>query len=206
MSVIAAAPASASPGSSRRLPTALAGAALSLAVAVLSWRLSPPAVLLAPAGLGGLTLAATVALGATLDEADLTGVTRAFGVVAAILAAAAVSAVGADRLEPAFGLAALGLFGFATYDLSRRTRWRIGAPLGRALALFAILAAALGLYNAYYVLMSRDLMISDFMFYRKVSIAIASLLDSGRVVSLIVDLAGSMKEDYSGRPAWRRAL
>ena len=41
MSAFAAAPASRSPGLSRRLPTAGAGAALGLAIAALAWRLSP---------------------------------------------------------------------------------------------------------------------------------------------------------------------
>jgi hypothetical protein len=199
MSAFAAAPASRSPGFSRRLPTAGAGAALGLAIAALAWRLSPSAGP-APVALGALALAAASGLAATLEEAELTRAAWAFGLGALMIGAAAASGLGADRLEPAFGLAALGLFGFATFNLAARARWRLGAPVVPALAFLATLLAALAAYDIYYVQASRDLMIADFMFYRKVSIAVASLIGSGRALSLIVDLAASMKEDYSWAP------
>src|SRR5579863_2659324 len=199
MTAFAAAPASRSPGLSRRLPTALAGAALGLATAALAWRLSPSTALLAPVALGAFALSATLGLAATLEESELTRAARAFGLGALVVGAAAASGIGADRLELAFGLAALGLFGFAAYNLARRGHWRLGAP-GPALAFLATLLATLAIYNVYYVQASRDLMIADFMFYRKVSIAVASLIDSGRILALIADLAGSMKEDYSWAP------
>src|SRR5271154_4359470 len=195
MTAFATAPAARSPGLSRRLPTALAGAALGLATAALAWRLSPSTALLAPVVLGAFALSATLGLAATLEESELTRAARAFG-----LGAVAASGIGADRLELAFGLAALGLFGFAAYDLARRGHWRLGAP-GPALVFLATLLATLAIYNVYYVQASRDLMIADFMFYRKVSIAVASLIDSGRILALIADLVGSMKEDYSWAPA-----
>src|SRR5271156_2450666 len=200
MTAFAAAPPSRSPGFSRRLPTALAGAALGLATAALAWRLSPSTALLAPVALGAFALSATLGLAATLEESELTRSARAFGLGALAVGAAAASGIGADRLELAFGLAALGLFGFAAYNLARRGHRRLGAP-GPALALLATLLATLAIYNVYYVQASRDLMIADFMFYRKVSIAVASLIDSGRILGLIADLAGSMKEDYSWAPA-----
>jgi hypothetical protein len=199
MSAFAAAPASRSPGFSRRLPTAGAGAALGLATAALAWRLSPSTGPLAPVALGGLAFSAAAGLAATLEEAELTRASWAFGVGALIVGAAAASGLGADRLEPSFGVAALGLFGFVTYKLAARARWP-RAPVVPAVALIATLLAALAAYNIYYVLASRDLMIADFMFNRKVSIAIASLIDSGGAVSLIVDLAASMKLDYSWAP------
>ena len=211
MTAFAAAPASRSPGFSRRLPTALAGAALGLATAALAWRLSPSTALLAPVALGAFALSATLGLAATLEESELTRAARAFGLGALVVGAAAASGMGADRLELAFGLAALGLFGFAAYNLARRAHWRLGAP-GPALALLATLLATLAIYNIYYVQASRDLMIADFMFYRKVSIAVASLINSGRCLSLIV---GSRGLDEGGlflgagagaRPrAWRSA-
>ena len=107
----------------------------------------------------------------------MTRAAQAFGLGALMVGAAAASGLGADRLEPAFGLAALGLFGFATNKLANQARWRLGAPVIPALALLATLLAALAAYNIYYVQASRDLMIADFMFYRKVSIAVASLID-----------------------------
>ncbi|HEY3720019.1 MAG TPA: hypothetical protein VGL41_07765, partial [Roseiarcus sp.] len=181
-----AAPASRSANLSRRLPTALAGAALGLAVAALAWRLSPSTVV-APVALGAFALVATLGLAATLQESELTHAAWAFGLGALVVGAAAASGVGADRLELAFGLAALGLFGLAAYNLVRRGHWQLGAP-GPALAFLAMLVATLAIYNIYYVQASRDLMIADFMFYRKVSIAVASLIDSGRILALIVDL------------------
>jgi hypothetical protein len=195
-----AAPVFRSLGLSRRLIAAGAGAALGLAVATLAWRLSPSTAPLPPVALGALALFAASGLAATLEEAELTRAAWAFGLGALLVGAAAASSLGADRLEPAFGLAALGLFGFATYKLAVQARWRLGAPFVPALALLATLLAALAAYNIYYVQASRDLMIADFMFYRKVSIAVASLIDSGRVLSLIVDFAASMKEDYSWAP------
>ena len=195
-----AAPVFRSLGLSRRLIAAGAGAALGLAVATLAWRLSPSTAPLAPVALGALALVATSGLAATLEAAELTRAARTFGLGALMVGAAAASGLGADRLEPAFGLAALGLFGFATYKLAVQARWRLGAPVVPALAWLATLLAALAAYNIYFVLASRDLMIADFMFYRKVSIAVASLIDSGRLLVLILDLAASMKEDYSWAP------
>jgi hypothetical protein len=198
MSAFAAAPASPL-GLSRRLPTAGAGAALGLAIAALAWRLSPSTAL-APVALGGLALIAASGLVATLEETELRRAAWEFALGALLVGAAAASGLGADRLEPAFGLAALGLSGFATYKLAVQARWRLATPLVPALALLATLLAALAAYNIYYVQASRDLMIADFMFYRKASIAVASLLDSGRALVLILDLAASMKEDYSWAP------
>jgi hypothetical protein len=89
----------------------------------------------------------------------------------------------------------------ATYRLAREARVPKGAPVSAAVPLVAAIAAGLAIYNAYYVLVSRDLMIADFLFYRKLSIAVASLAGSGRWPSLILDLVASMKEDYSWFPA-----
>jgi hypothetical protein len=44
-------------------------------------------------------------------------------------------------------------------------------------------------------------MIADFIFYRQVSIAVATLLDSGRWPQVIAALVVSMKDDYSWAPA-----
>jgi hypothetical protein len=117
------------------------------------------------------------------------------------MAVAALSGAGGGRLEPAFGLGALGLFAAAAYGLGREGAAPKGAPTSAALALVAVLAAGLALYNAYYVIVSRDLMIADFMFYRKLSVAVASLIGAGRWSSLMLDLVASMKEDYSWFPA-----
>jgi hypothetical protein len=179
----------------------LFAAALSLALAWLVQRLSPPGSIFAPGALGILTLLAALGLVVTCGEADLRRYAPIIGVGAFAMAAAALAGAGADRLEPAFGLGALGLFGAATYRLWREARIPQGPPIRDGLALVAALATGLALYNAYYVIVSRDLMIADFMFYRKLSIMVASLIDSGRWPSLILDLLASMKEDYSWFPA-----
>ena len=90
MSAFAAAPASRSPGFSRRLPTAGAGAALGLAIAALAWRLSPSAGP-APVALGALALAAASGLAATLEEAELTRIAQAFGLGDAAVSEPAVA-------------------------------------------------------------------------------------------------------------------
>ena len=185
---------------SRRL-TAVAGAALSLAIAALAWRLTPAGSMLAPAAPGSIGLLATLGVAATIDEARLPHCALGFGLGALLIAAAALSGADGERLEPAFGVGALGLFGAETYRLAREARVAQSASLIWALALVAALAAGLALYNAYYVVASRDLMIADFMFYRKLSIFVASLVDSGRWPSLLLDLVASMKEDYSWVPA-----
>ncbi len=63
------------------------------------------------------------------------------------------------------------------------------------MALGAALIAALGVYCVYYVVVSRDLMIADFIYYRQVSIAVATLIDAGRWAELIAALVASMKDD-----------
>src|SRR5271169_2794969 len=130
---------SASPAPSRRLAAALAGAALSLAIAGLAWRLSPPASLLAPAALGCVGLLATLGLAATWDEAASPRGALAFCVCAVVVGAAALSGLDADRLEPAFGLGALGLFGGALYHLARQSGARLRPPGGAALLFGAAL-------------------------------------------------------------------
>jgi hypothetical protein len=189
----------AAPRVSPRLAGAGGGIALGAATAALAWRLSPHGAVVAPLGLGALAGAAALGLAATAETRDLPRLALAFGVAALVLAAAAASGIPADRLEPAFGLAALGLFGWAVWGLAREAPAR--ARAGWLLALGVMTAAVIGAYNVYYVLASQDLMIADFMFYRKVSIAVATLMRSFQFPALILDLAGSMKEDYSWAPA-----
>ena len=201
MSSSASIRATAAQAPSPRWPAAVAAAALGLAIAALASRLSPAGSTLAPDALGLIVLIAALGLAATADEARLPHCALGFGIGACLIAGAAISGAEGDRLEPAFGLGALGLFGAATYSLAREDRVAKSAQRSAALALVAASAAGLALYNGYYVVVSRDLMIADFMFYRKLSIAVASLIDSGRWPSLILDFVASMKEDYSWAPA-----
>ena len=93
MTAFASAPASRSPGLSRRLPPALAGAGLALATAALACRLSPSTALLAPVALGAFALSATLGLAATLEESELTRAARAFGLGALVVGAAMLMSV-----------------------------------------------------------------------------------------------------------------
>ena len=78
---------------------------------------------------------------------------------------------------------------------------RLGLKPGAAVALAAGLIAALAACNAAYVLVSRDLEIADFMFYRVVSVAVATLTREGRLLPLALDVANSIPKDYSWAPA-----
>ena len=201
MSSYAAAPASSQPRFNRRSAAALAGLALSLAAAALAWRLSPAGADLAPLGLGAVTLAASLALAATLREGELALATRGFGGVAILLFGAIVSGQPGEQLEPIFGLASLGLLGGVVYRLIATSGRRFGPIKPGWMAFAGALFAALAAFNLYYIWVSRDLEIADFMFYRVASIAVAGLLDSGRWPALAVQVAASMKADYSWAPA-----
>ena len=50
-------------------------------------------------------------------------------------------------------------------------------------ALFAATLAVLSAYSAYLVLVSRDLMIADFMTYRGIAMMVARLIDAGRLAA-----------------------
>ena len=198
MTDLAASPVAAPRPSSRSL-ACLAGAALSLAVAVLVWRLSPSH---APAlALGAVAMLGTLGLALTWEERQLALGARIFAALAICVGAAAVVGAATEPLELAFSLASLGFLGGATYSLVRPAKWRLEWRPSTMLAIAAALFGALGLYAYYYVTASRDLMIADFMFYRLVSTAVATLVDSGRWSDVLVDLAMSMKQDYSWAPA-----
>ncbi len=193
MSVFADPLSSPAPISSRRT-TGVAGALLGLAVGALAWRLSPtPGAALA---LGAIAALAAIAFAATAEDAALVWGWRIFAGAAAFVGLMAAAPLDAERRELLFGFGSLALLAGGTWTLVRSVA-RAKPPL----ALFAVLAAALCAFNAYYVIASHDLMIADFMFYRVVSIAVATILRTGRVAALLMDLAGSMKQDYSWAPA-----
>ena len=91
MSSSAASPASSQQAPSRRLAAVAAAAALSLAMAALAWRLSPPGSALATATLGLIGLFATLGVAATADKARLPHCALAFAIGAFAVAAAALS-------------------------------------------------------------------------------------------------------------------
>ena len=173
------------------------GGALALAIAGLAWRLLPAGHGSAAVILGVFALIAMLAYAATADAAQCRFATRAGFAAAFALATAAVSGLSGDSLEPVLGFASLGLAGFLGLRLVRLRRARLPEVL-LALAVIAALIA----YNAWYVIASRDLEIADFMYYRLVSVAVAALIDQGRAPQLFIELATSMKADYS----WFAAL
>ncbi|MGO9743832.1 MAG: hypothetical protein ACLPN5_20415 [Roseiarcus sp.] len=197
MTILAASPAERAPSPKPRAAAFAAGALLALAVAALAWRLSPPGHASLAAALGAFILSASAALAATSSEAANRIQMRAFGGGALIAAAAALSRLPGAALEPAFGLGSLGLAAYLAWRLAAVQRLRFT----RAKVMIAI-AAVIGLlgYNAYYVFASRDLEIADFMTHRLVAIAVATLVDSGRWLPLVVQLAISLKSDYSWLP------
>jgi hypothetical protein len=182
---------------SPRRAALFAAGALGLAVAALSVRLAPGP---APAcALGGLCGGAALTLAALVEARAAALWAKVFGGLAAALGLLAAAPVAPGSIYLLFALASLAGLGFAlqrvaapvSFGLSRRATWVIVAGLVGALAAF----------NAWYVIASRDLEIADFMFYRVLSIAVATLARAGKLAPLLLDLAGSMKQDYSWAPA-----
>jgi hypothetical protein len=173
--------------------TALAAAvALGLSVGALAWRLSPsPAPALALGAVAGL---AAVVCAAMSKPQEAAGLTKLFAILAGF-GALAQAAPDPQRLELAFAFGSLGLLCWGAWRCWEAPRLRVSALTVVALT------AALAAFNAYYVIVSQDLMIADFMFYRMVSIAVGTLLREGNVVGLMVNLAASVPKDYSWAPA-----
>lgn len=180
---------------SPRRAALFAASALGLAVAALAWRLSPtPAPALA---LGGVIGLAALTFAALIETGEAALFAKIFGAVAAFAALAAAGDPTRATLPFAFG--SLGLLGFGAWRVFARPTLGLS---GRATAAVALgLVAALAAFNAWYVIVSQDLMIADFMFYRIVSIAVGTLARAGKIVPLAINLAGSMAKDYSWAPA-----
>jgi hypothetical protein len=178
-----------------------AGAAcvLGLAVGGFVWGLAathPPAI-----ALGALVALATLALASLVETPQAAALAKVFVGVAGFLALVTAARIPADRLELVFALGALGFLGWGVWRIAATTRMRLGLSPRATLVTALGLTAALAAFSAYYVLVSQDLQMADFMFYRVVSIAVATLTRSGNLLGLVVDVAGSMKQDYSWAPA-----
>ena len=193
----------ADPAPTAPAPTARRGAFaaalfLGFAIVALACRLSPAGTYAPAVVLGALALGAALTLAALLRFEELKVWTQISLGIGALVVAAAASGLGGEKLSPAFGLVALGGLAWLGY----RTFPRIRAPSSRAFGLALGLFIALALYATYYVTASRDLMIADFMTYRLISIAVATLVDRGQIVQLLFYIAGSLKNDY----AWVAAV
>ena len=179
---------------------AAAGVALAVSIGELASRIAPALTPLATIALGLVVLVAAGGLVATLEEAALPRAAAAFVLGAVVACCAALSSAGPDTLEAVFGVASLGLAASAAYGLARSSG-RPGRPARGHVLLGVALVGALALYFVIYVRASQDLMSADFIFYRQVSVAAATLLDAGRWQELIAAFVVSMKDDYSWAPA-----
>jgi hypothetical protein len=196
MSDFAAPTSLALPLSPRRAALAAAGG-LGVAVGALALRLSPGA---APAvALGGLCGGAALTIAGLVEAAGAAHWAKAFGGLAALFALLAAAPVPADSVYLWMALASLAGLGFGA--------WRMASPVSLGLSRRTTFVTTAGLivtlaaFNAWYVIASRDLEIADFMYYRLVSVAVATLTRAGKLAPLLLDLAGSMKRDYSWAPA-----
>jgi hypothetical protein len=182
----------------KRRVAALAGLALMASIALVLRRVAPGAPATVPIGLAGISGLSVAALALALEDEALPKLTHG------VLAAAGLIAFGAFT-DPE---ARLGLFSFASLAfgvglalvLARAARKRPRFPLGLA-ALYAAALAGLCAYAAFLVLVSRDLMIADFMTYRGISIMVARLVDAGAWPLLFSAAAQSITQDYAWGPA-----
>jgi hypothetical protein len=184
---------------SHRALAALAGVALAAALFVLVRRIAPEAPRILALGPAALAAGAVAALALVLEDGLPGRLARAAlgGAALALFAAFLDSPEARLRL---FGFATAGLAGALALWLFRMAPRRPRPSIGLA-ALYAAAAAALCAYAVSIVVVSRDLMIADFMTYRGVSIAVARLAHAGDWPLLATAVVESMAQDYSWAPA-----
>ena len=189
----------AEPHTSAKRPLAVgAGVGLAAAILFLARHAAPEA----PAGLGfGLAAMAglaVIALAFTLGGEALARLTQAAAAGIGLIVVGALADPEARLRLFSWASAAFGV-GLAAW-LARMGRQRPRISFGQA-ALFAAALAGLSAYAAILVLMSRDLMIADFMTYRGIAIMIARLADAGKWPLLMSATAELITQDYSWAPA-----
>ncbi len=167
-------------------------------VALLLYRAAPGAPAIVLTGLTGFTGLAALALAFTLDDAALSKFTSAVAAGAAIVVLGALISPDARLRLASFASAAFGV-GLALW-LARAAgaRPRVSWPL---VALFAVTLALICAYAATLVLVSRDLMIADFMTYRGIAMMVARLIDARNWPLLMGATVQSITQDYSWAPA-----
>jgi hypothetical protein len=187
------------PGASaKRSLAALTGLTLTASVALLLHRVAAGAPATMPVALAALSGLAALALAFTLDETALPGLTKAVAAGAGLIAFAALVEPDARLRLASFASAAFGV-GLALW-LARTAPKRPSVSLPLA-GLFGAALALLCAYAAYLVLVSRDLMIADFMTYRSIAIMVARLADAGNWPLLMTAAVQSITQDYSWAPA-----
>jgi hypothetical protein len=182
----------------KRSFAALAGLTLMASAALLLYRAAPGAPIIIPTGLTGVTGLAALALAFALDDAALPKFTRTVAAGVAIVALCALVTPDARLRLVSFASAAFGV-GLALWLLrTARTRPKVSWPLA---VLFAVTLVLISAYAAYLVLVSRDLMIADFMTYRGIAMMVARLADAGEWQLLLGAAVQSITQDYSWAPA-----
>jgi hypothetical protein len=184
--------------SAKRSFAALAGLTLMASIALLLYRAAPgaPAILLT--GLTGFTGLAALALAFTLDDAALPKFTSAVAAGAAIVVLCAFVSPDTSLRLASFASAAFGV-GLAIW-LARTARARPKVSWALA-SLFTVTLALMSTYAGYLVLVSRDLMIADFMTYRGIAMMVARLAAAGDWPLLLGAAFQSITQDYSWAPA-----
>jgi hypothetical protein len=182
----------------KRSLAAFAGLALTASLVLLLHRVAPGAPAIATAGVAGLAGLAALALALALDDPALPMLTTA---VAASVGLLVLAALVEPEARLRFASVASAAFGVGlTAWLVRTARKRPGVSLALA-ALFAVALAGLAGYAAHLVLVSRDLMIADFMTYRGIAVVVARLADAGNWPLLMSATVQSVTQDYSWAPA-----
>ena len=187
------------PHTSAKRPLAVvAGVALAGAILFLARHIAPEAPAVLGFGLAAVGGLAVIALAFTLDDEAQARLTLGVGAGVGLTVVGALADPEARLRLMSFASAAFGV-GLAVW-LARTARERPRVSLGLA-ALFAAALAGLSAYAAILVLVSRDLMIADFMTYRGIAIMIARLADAGNWPLLMSATAESIAQDYSWAPA-----
>jgi hypothetical protein len=184
--------------SAKRLLAVMAGVALASAILFLARQIAPEAPAVLGFGLAALAGLAAIALAFTLDDEPLARLTPGVGAAIGLTVVGALADPEARLRLFSWVSAALGV-SLALW-LGRTARQRPRVSFGLA-ALFAAALAGLSAYAAILVLVSRDLMIADFMTYRGIAIMIARLADAGNWPLLLSATAESVAQDYSWAPA-----
>ena len=128
---------------------------------------------------------------------------KAVGAGAAIVVLCAFVSPDARLRLAGFASAAFGM-GLAVWLLrTAPARPKVTRPLA---ALFALTLALISAYAADLVLVSRDLMIADFVTYRGIAMMIARLIDTGDWSLLLGASVQSITQDYSWAPAFAPGL
>jgi len=183
--------------SAKRSFVALAGLTLMASITLLLYRAAPGAPTIILTGLTGFTGLAALALAFTLDDAVLSKLTRAVAAGAAIVVLCALVSPDARLRLGSFASAAFGVGLAGWLARTAGARPKISWPLA---ALFAATLVVLSIYAADLVLVSRDLMIADFMTYRGIAMMVARLVDAGNWPLLLGATVQSVIQDYSWAP------